>query len=359
MSTLILRDATLAICGAPETRENYGQMLADRTREVRDMDSKTLRECLRVLIDTDGLGEDADVEVLCALMIIGIAKPEICEQEGFSGLALARRVASRLERQGQPDSALAIIEELRSMYPGHQALERDYDAVLGRLGMVLNLADRYFDRSQQLLAEGNIEEAIGWLREVLLLDSSRKDVARQIRDLRLKDARPKSKLNVRWGLLGMSICLPLALGGVVQREYRLSGQYSDLTAAVEGDLESSKARLSSMSEFVEAYPIWHGSISIERELSELRLEVDRLEILLDRKLRLEQQQAEEQLVLINALRHAARQKVSFGRFTEALSLFEEARRKAPADWVHLVRVDRHIKDLRVHLADLDMGKETR
>lgn len=356
MSTLILRDATLAICGAPEARGDQAEHLTVRLAEVALLDDATLEECRDVLLGADGLGEQADLEVLSALMILGLGRPDLAEPKGFSGLALGRRVAARLEREGQPDGALAIIETLRERHPGHQALERDYDAVLGRLGMVLNLADRYFDRAQQLIGRDELEEGIGWLREVLLLDPSRNDVARQIRDLKLRLQRPMQRLKINWGLILLGIGIPVALGGVVVREYELIGRYESLPGAVPGDLASSEARLAALDAFAEENQVWHAAISMERERTELRIDVERMRTL-DQATRLRaQEQRDEALLAVDNLRARARRLVGFSRYREALDLLEQADREAPDDWGFGEQTKKDIAALRAHLSG--MSEET-
>ena len=358
MSTLILRDATLALCGAPETRGDHGEHLVERVHAVQAMEPSAVEEYIDLLMDADALGEEADLELLSSLMIAGIAHPDLCSMRGFTGLATGRRVAARLEKEGNSDGALSLLEQLRAMYPDHRALERDYDAVLGRLGMVLNLADRYYDRAQQLLAAGEIEEGINWLREVVLLDSSRKDVSRQIRDLRLSCERLEPRAKVRWSLVLLGICIPLAMTGVVLREQGLRETYDHLPTALVGDLESNQARLEALNQFFKQNPIWHGAIAIELERTDLRLEVNRLRVI-DEERRAEQSsELQEQLAKSDQLREAARESVRQSRLQEALSHFEQALQEAPKEWEHRAKTQKDIEFLRKHLADQAHAKDS-
>lgn len=358
MSTLILRDATLALCGVPQTRCDYGEHLVERVQAVQAMQPSTVEEYIDLLMDADALGEEADLKLLSSLMIAGLAHPELCSMRGFTGLATGRRVAARLEREGNSDDALSVLEELRAMYPDQQALERDYDAVLGRLGMVLNLADRYYDRAQHLLAAGEIEEGINWLREVLLLDSSRKDVSRQIRDLRLSSGRRKPRARVRWSLVLLGICVPLALTGLVLREQGLRETYNHLPSALVGDLDSNRARLEALNRFFEQNPIWHGAIAIELERTDLRLEVDRLQVLDEQRRAEQSSESQEQMIWANQLREAARESVRQSHLQEALSQFEQALEEAPEEWEHRAKTLKDVEFLRKHLADQEHAKDS-
>ena len=358
MSTLILRDATLALCGAPESRGDRGEHLVERVREVQAMEVSVVKQFLNLLMDANALGEEADLELLSGLMIVGIAHPELASTRGFTGLATGRRVATRLEQDGDSDGALQILEELRAMYPEHRALERDYDAVLGRLGMVLNLADRYYDRAQQLLAAGEIDEGINWLREVLLLDSSRKDVARQIRDLRLSCQRLKPRVKVRWSLVVLGICMPLAMTGVVLREQGLRETYDHLPTALVGDLESNQVRLDALNQFFKQNPIWHGAIAIELERTNLRLEVSRLRVIEEERQAERSFELQEKSTKANQARESGRESVRQGRLREALSQLELALQEAPKDWGYRAKTMEDIDVLRKHLADQDQVEDS-
>src|ERR1051326_628003 len=132
-TTLIVRDASLAINGAPEKRGEPREHLRLRIADVAHMEARTAEECVEVLSSVSN-GEGADPDVLEALVIVGLAQ------------------------------------------------------LMRRQGMVQDLVNRYFERARKLMREGRNNEAAGWLREVLQLDPSRKDAARLIRDLRFKRA---------------------------------------------------------------------------------------------------------------------------------------------------------------------------
>src|SRR6185436_5780591 len=68
-TTLIVRDATLAINGAPEKRREPREHLRLRVAEVAHMEERTAEECVEVLTAVAG-GDGAEAEVLEALVIV-------------------------------------------------------------------------------------------------------------------------------------------------------------------------------------------------------------------------------------------------------------------------------------------------
>ena len=358
MTTLIVRDATLAVNGAPELRGDTREHIRNRILEVGRLDSASVAACVDVLESVAGSGtsDDADPEVLLALMLLGLAHPDQVENLGVSAVACGRRVAARHEQSGDPDSALAIIEILREERPEHAALERDYEAILRRLGMVNDLADRYFARAQHLLKQGKAEEAAGWLKEVLLLDRSRKDVARMIRDLRLEKAHAGERRKGLNRILLVALTIPVVLGGIVFREKRLSDRFAAIPAAIVGDLESVRARRDALEAFVEGTSVWHGAFAALSERSKLRIAVGTLEE--------EQRVAQEALESLvqeryeraEILRRRGRMNAEVGDFKTALDDFEAALLDAPEDWEHRERVERDIAAITKLLA-ADGGSE--
>jgi len=342
MTTLIVRDATLAVNGAPETRRNTADHLVERITEARKMDDASAEECLEVLHSACGDGDDVDIEVLLALTILGLARPDLAEKAGIGAVAVGRRTASRLEQRGDSDGALALIEHLRLASPGHRALERDYDAVLRRLGMITDLADRYYHRAQNLLRQGKEDEAVGWFKEVLLLDPSRRDVARTIRDLRLGELRslmPKKRFG--FGLL-LAVLLPVTMAGVVLREKSLGERYALLPEAVPGNLDTMVQRLDALDRFLTQNPLWHGTFDALSERTDLRIAVAMLREEHNRR----QFEAEatfwERAEQARLLYERARMYALIEDYETALSDFCMALEAAPRNWEHRDRVERDI-----------------
>jgi tetratricopeptide (TPR) repeat protein len=338
-STLIVRDATLAVNGAPESRGDVLGHLAERVDEVARMDGATVEACLDVLRPV-AEGDGADAEALLALTTLGVAHPEICRRHGISSLAPGRRYAARQEQAGDPEGAKAVLRFLIEHFPGQKSLERDYAAVLRRQGMVQDLVQRYHERAQALLNEGKTHEAIGWLQEILQIDRSRKDVARQIRDLRLRESRSQ-----RWSLRGLrSVLVLLVLGGglawLVAHEQRATEMFESLPKAQAGDVPSMRRRLAALDEFITANPWWYGALSVVSERTELRAKLAHLEqtdVVRDDHLTLE---------LFDKTEAA-----DSGNFQQALEDFKLALSLAPADWPPRQRVERDVASVQAFLEE--------
>lgn len=350
VSTLIVRDATLAINGAPEARGDARDHLRDRVEQVGAMDAETLAACAEVL-RSSGSGENVDVDVLEAMTILGLAQPAEAERFGLSPLAAGRRLAARLEQSGDPDFAMAVLEILLEAFPHQSALERDLSALMRRQGMVHDLINRYEDRAKRLLREGKTQEAIGWLREVLLLDGSRKDVARLIRNLRLKQTAGRRGHSTVWRKILVILLVSLGTTFLVLREQRLRTEFQSMTPAVAGNLQSMSKRLALLEAFLDANPIWHGSLFVISERTGLRGDIDRLEREEALKVQAAEAQLLEQIESADLLHAKARAKVDVGDFAAALEALKAARELAPAGWEGSASLENDIQAISEYLED--------
>lgn len=349
-TTLIVRDATLAIHGAPEKRGEPREHLRLRIAEVAHLDARTAEECVEVLAAVAG-GEGADPEVLEALLILSLSHPRLTETTKLAPVPTGRRLATRLERDGEIDHAMAVLEVLLAHFPGHEALERDMAQLMRRQGMVQDLVGRYFERAKRCIAEGRPSEAAGWLREVLQLDPARKDAARLIRDLRFK----KLKKGRKAGSGGLKILAALLLCAaglfvLVRRELALAEEFRALPGASEGNTASLERRLATLEEFVALHPIWHGALGVLSERSELRV---RLAVLAD-KARQEREAVEQdqrdRLKSADLCRAKGLRAAQNGDVSAAIAAFEEALEFGGPQWEHHERVARDLADLE-HLSE--------
>ena len=274
-STLIIRDAALAIHGAPELRADPAQHLRSRIAEVQSFQDQFLGECLDVL---GGVAVDsADGEVLEAVLIASIARPELANPRGLAAIPVGRHLAAYHEKAGASAKAMATLELLVEVFPGHKALERDLAGLMRRQGMVAELVERYLQRAKQLLKQRRTSEAISWMREALVLDRSRKDVARTIRDLRYRelDRVVVRRSRKRVAIVTMTGSILIATAGL--RETRLAEEFRALPAASPGDVVGMQERLAALDAFMSRHPIWHGSLDVINERSALRMETDRIQ----------------------------------------------------------------------------------
>ncbi|MFT5289221.1 MAG: hypothetical protein ACI82F_001280, partial [Planctomycetota bacterium] len=278
MSTsLIVRDATLAINGATHRESNPLEHVRARIEEARGLDAGTLGDCAEVLRASTG-ASGGDPEVLEALVVIALANPGLAEKYGLSPQVIGRRLAARLERMGGARRALAILTLLLESFPGNGALDREMASLMRRQGMVQDLADRYLERAQGFMAKGQDDEAIAWFREVLLLDRSRTDVARCIREIKQSRADSKRVSKGRTRLILISLLLSASSVAVVRREKGLHEAYQNLPVFSSADVDSLGRRLLQVEIFVDEHPLWHGSLKALSERKSLRTERQHREV---------------------------------------------------------------------------------
>lgn len=346
-TTLIVRDATLAINGAQEKRGEPRSHLQLRLVEAARMDERLAEECVEVLSSV-ATGEEADPEALEALVLVGLALPGLAKRLNLPTLATGRRLAARLERAGEVERTIALLELLQKHFPGQESLEHDLAQLMRRQGMVQDLVGRYFERAQRLVREGRSSEAAGWLREVLQLDPGRRDAARMLRDLRFKKANRKQK---RGGWLRSTIgivLLSLGLAFVVLRERRLREQFEGLQAATPGSVTSLHRRLSELEQFADRNPIWHGAFQLLTERSSLRVQLAVLEER-ERQIREEKERVErERLEAAGLYRDQAWMRAQSGDVQGAIEAFRKALEAGGPAWAHYAEAEKNLADLEAN-----------
>lgn len=349
-STLIIRDAALAINGASEVRADPAQHLRARIAEVQGFQDEFLADCLEVL-SISAQGDGADVEALEAVLIVSIARPELSNARGISTISVGRLLASRLEKTGAKAQAMAALELLVELFPGHKALERDLAGLMRRQGMVGELVERYLQRSQQLLKQGRTSEAIAWMREVLLLDRSRKDVARTIRDLRFQEVDRTEARRSRRRVALVTLVGSLLVATGLLRETGLAEEFRTLPPAAPGDVAGTRLRLAGLESFIERHPIWHGSLRAIAERTELRLETER--VLEAERLAAERRATELSRRMEEA--ELARKRGAIlaqdGHYAEALEELRRSLEIALPQWEERVRVQRDIDAISAYLEE--------
>jgi len=348
-TTLIVRDATLAINGAPEKRGEHRAHIESRLTEVATMDPRTAEECVEVLCSV-ARGEGADPDVLEALVIVAVAQPELAQRINLPPVPLGRRLATRLERLAENERAMAVLEMLKERFPGQDALERDLGQLMRRQGTVQDLVERYFERARKLMREGRNNEAAGWLREVLQLDPGRKDAARMIRDLRIKRRRGKRRsFGPTLRLLAVTLALAAGASYGVERELRLHQEFETLPQVIDGNVNSTRRRLGELERFIAKHPVWHGALGALSERSELRVQIAVFEDR-DRQAGLEAAEVvRERLESAELSREAGLGKVQSGDIAGALTDLRRALEFGGSDWSRREEVARDVAQLEAHL----------
>ena len=349
-TTLIVRDAMLAINGAPEKRSEPREHLQLRIAEVAHMDERTTEECIEVLGSVAN-GEGADPDVLEALVIASLAHPALAKRLKLNTVQIGRRLAAILERSNAIDRTLSVFELLQKHFPGHESLERDLSQLMCRQGMVQDLVNRYFERAKKLVREGRNNEAAGWLREVLQLDPGRKDAARMMRDLRFKRVKHSRKRSGNWRSLFVVALLALGLSWAVLREFRLHEEFRTLPQAAPGNVPALKRRLADLESFIASHPLWHGALQVLTERTALRVQLAVLEAKSESDREAAEQAARERLEAAELCRARGMQCVQAGDVRGALAAFREALQEGGTDWPQYERVSRDVADLQSSLTN--------
>jgi tetratricopeptide (TPR) repeat protein len=349
-TTLIVRDATLAINGAPEQRDEPRAHLRLRVAEVGHMDPGTAAECAEVLLSV-AHGEGSDPEVLEALVILALSHPKLAKQAAIDAVGLGRRLAAAFERGGEPERGFAVLEILHHHYPGQPTLERELAQLMRRQGMVKDLVGRYFERARGLVREGRHGEAAGWLKEILQLDPSCKEAARLLRDLRFKHSTRRPSRSIAFRPLLVIALLGLGGSAVGLRELRLRGEYLALPTSAEGNLESQELRLAAIERFIESHPFWHGSLRVLTERTDLRLKL----ALAEERERIERHEREqrerERLEAADLCRARGLMHAQSGDLARALESFREALSYGGAEWAAFEQVSRDVSALEEGLSE--------
>jgi tetratricopeptide (TPR) repeat protein len=341
----------MAILGNPETLSgDAGDALRERIAVASQLDEEAAQEC-HDLLAPDALGGGSDVENLQALCVLGLAQPELAQRNGLDAGAYGRALAERLEGLGREAEALAMLRLLSERFPWDAAVENDLTAFLGRQGMVQELADRYLGYANQLLEEGRVEDALPWLKEVLLLDRSRTDIACMIRDLRYQEVHAEEVRGRRLRVSAVALIVSLVLFSIFFHEYSVRQAWRALPSGEAEDLAGLRARLSGLEGFIGDHPVWTGSLGAIQERAQLRAEVEIQEEELAREAERREQELAERKLEVEMLRHRGLRTAERGDLVGAQRDLSRALELASSDWPHRERVTRDVNAIAAYLAE--------
>lgn len=306
-------------------------------RAALEFDTRTAKAFGKALVDAlcDAPG---NLRLLEALLILGLAHPNVVKRYGVSIPQEGRRLALLLEQAGDPERARSLLDLLVATLPGERGLEQELGRHMRRTGGTDEVVDRCMQQAEALIAQGRLSEAIPWLQEILLQDRNRRDVARMIRDLRYQELQKRARSRRARFLALLCLLISAGLAGVVVREQSLIERYSTLPAAIPGDLSAHERRMLEIEQFKDSAVVWLGMFRAETELSELRSEIDRLSAQ-DAQARKARRESEEQnRVLAEAARERGLAAVERGDLADALSEFQAALALGAQDWEHQPRL---------------------
>ncbi len=272
-----------------------------------------------------------------ALIVLGLAHPRVLREQKIPLGQEGRRLASRLEGVGESSRAQELLEVLSQNDPCDRGVDKDLASIMRRTGNADRLVERYLVRSEEAVAAGRRRDAITWLREVLMLDRSRRDVARMIRDLQYEEREIKERRRRAASRVGLAL-LVIGLGvGVILREMHVATSYENIEQATPGSVESLGQRLASIDSLIAGNPMWLGMFKAGRERARIRTEIDRLEAARAEATRLEADRLAELRIRTESSRMSGLRLVESGDLHGAADHLRRALELAPEHWPHLVR----------------------
>jgi hypothetical protein len=310
-------------------------------RAAAEFDKRTALAFGRALVDS--LCEDpSDVRRLEALLILGLAHPQILEQYKVSLGAEGRRLSVLLENRGEEERARSLLELLAQHAPEDRTIQQDLASMMRRCGEVDELIDRCLKRADEEVRAGRPMEAIPWLQEILLHDQTRRDVARMIRDLRYEEMENSRRRSRRRKVALAAIALSTALSSLFVREQQIRGEYGSLPPMVSEDAGALEARLAGIDGLLSENHLWIGMFDVVKERSELQQEVDRLEAQQAER----ERQVAQLVVQRQSMAESARLKgielVNRAQYEEALFQFQRSLELSPPDWERRERVTANV-----------------
>jgi hypothetical protein len=271
-------------------------------------------------------------------VVLCLAHEKLDRSLRFALIPQGRRLASLLRREGRVERAQEVLEALAQRAPRDRGLEKDLASVMRRTGNVDRLIERYLARAEEAEACGRRRDAITWLREVLMLDSSRRDVARMIRDLQYETRLSFDLRNRRWRAIGLWLLLFGFVTGVVFRELYIRNLYASIPPAAESSRPSIEERMARLDGLIENNPLWLGMFRAGRERAHLRGEIERLSAQEARQEREEADALAERLIMAESARLRARQLLENTDLAGAVEQYGLALELAPEEWPHRARV---------------------
>jgi tetratricopeptide (TPR) repeat protein len=331
-----------ALTGAHEPADSSADLADQMARAAREVDDRTAHAFAKALLDS--LCEDpANVRQLEALIVLGLAHPEALARRGISVSTEGRRLAIMLEQQGEADRATCLQELLTAHAQGTEPAVAELDGFLRHSSEGEDLVEQYMERATRCASRGRTQEAVSWLEEVLLIDRSRRDVARMIRDLRYHDVERKvRRRKIARGLflflIGSSIITSL-----VFREVNLHKEWLALPHANPATIEEVQARLAAVEGMIARNRVWVDLFDAQKEQDELRGRIEGVEASLERSLHEAELEMEHAARMAEAARLSGLMNVELGRMEEAVEDFRRCLSLAEADWSHRPRVEADLK----------------
>lgn len=342
-------DVVEALLGSDHESAEPCDLEAQAARVVDEVDAQTAEAHCRSLLAH--LADDPQsVRELEALIVLGLAHPDVLDAHRIPLAQEGRRLAHLLERDGHAEHAQQLLELIASRSPEDRQIDHELASMMRRTGNADRLVERYLRRAEECVASDRTKEAISWLQEVLLIDRSRRDVARMIRDLRWGDQEKRLRWRTRLRTSAIVLVLVTAVLLVVQRERDVAARFAAVPAAIGGDLASLRQRAEQLDRLQEENPFSVRLFEAARERARLQVEITQLEAKSAQQQLARRSQRESELAIAESARKQGRILAQQDRYPEALEQFERALASGPGDWNMRAQITRDIAAIREWIA---------
>ena len=304
-----------------------------------------------------------DLDALEALAVLAAACPGAAARCDVDGGAVARLLARQLVRLGDDDRAEGVFGYLCEYQGADRELRREWIACARRAGRADDVIEHLLIQARACEEHGEVDRAIADLRDCLLLDPSRRDLAARIRTLSGARHRDAPWRALPWGTLVLAL-LAVAAGLAAVRHDRVSrDRHAALAEAAPvpepasdgSDLAALERRVAELDTLIGERLLWTGLFAARRERAELetRLEAARRHLEAVPEEFVDDGSAQRQLDLLRAdTAHVrARRFVEGGDLRAAAAAYAEALAQAPEGWTPRERVVRDLAAVRERLAD--------
>lgn len=344
-TTELAADVMEALSGPTEGADRSGTAFRENVeRAESEFEIEQLATSVQALVKR--LGEDpTDLRALESLIVLGLAHPDALEHDGIPLAQEGKRLAVLFEHRGETDRAHALLEMLAERMPADKRIGHQLASMLRRNGKSDRLLERYLSRANDAVAADRPEDAIPWLQEALLVDRSRRDIARMIRDLRFQVAERRSRMLRGVKRVVSAVCIAGVIGAAVWWERHVESMYAELPVADVKDLRSLRERLASLDGLMESYPIWLGMLKASSERADLRVGIQKLVSAQADAERAREEERVRRLAQADSAKLRGDMHMENGNFAAALADYQESLTSAPDPWPMRERVEANIAAL--------------
>lgn len=325
----LVEEIVSALTGLNVGQTEQVNLIEQMSRAAREVDVRTASAFGNALLDS--LCEDpGNVRLLEALMILGLAHPDVLARRGISLSVEGRRLAILLEQRGESDRARCLLDLIDSREDKAPA-SASADASTDESQSSDSLIEENLERARRAVKAGRISTAISLLQAVLVADRSRRDVARMIRDLRYQESenllsRRKFRRNALSLLLVAGICTYFGL-----REYRIFEEFRALPPASPAEA-SVRARLSALDNLIDEHRYFSTLVLVRREIKTLEEDLaQRAEARAEQEREIEAAAA-ERIKRAEAARLRGLMRIERGEYDTALEDFRQSLELSDENW---------------------------